>query len=818
MVRALAWSGGVVGRGCLLFALLGGWLLAALAMAAGYGPQPLQLDEETADLAANASALVLRDPGLQMQLPQVLQAMQAQQFEPVDPRQAENFGDSGAAVWLWFRIRNTSSSPLDARLLLNHTVVEQLQLWVLDAQAHVLSSARHGDFPSDDPTVQSSIPYRQVLLPLPLPAAQPVDVLLRVRMDGTQAFSTRLWSARALGEVTNTQYLIQGGYFGLLLVLAVYNLALYVALRERAYLAYVGYALALALFMGNWTGLARQYLWPQAYEWQSYAGTVLGMLASSGLLMFAQELLQVREMAPRLLPWVRLAMLLPLLNAAAMLLLGKQPWFFLAQFSALASLGMALSLGIYSMAARDPKGRPWMRSTALLFLTSTGLVLAGAGLVIGRNLGLVPHNGLTVFGIQIGSGIEMVMLSLGLALRVSRMREDARDKALDMERLRLRGQAAEEGLRAKSELLAAASHDLRQPLHALSLYFHQLAREPLGPAAQRSVQGMRRAVQSLLQLFNALLDLSKLEAGAVSVRPRPHPVHQLWDALDSEFRPLFQRKGLGLSFRPCPLWLQADPVLLQNIMRNYLSNALRYTQQGRVLVTARPRGNQHLLLQVWDTGVGLDEADQQRVFDAYVQLPNAQALGRSGLGLGLSIVRRSAELMGLPILLRSRKGRGSMFGIQVPCAPAQTSAHVATVAERQVDEPVAAESLVGLRVLVIDDDPQILEVLQDLLSQAGAQVGLATSIGQALQVCQSLGCPDILISDLRLGQDETGLDAVERIGDEFNTSIAALIVSGESSPQSQALVFQRGLPLLHKPLEFDTLRRAIIERLAAKSA
>ena len=232
---------------------------------------------------------------------------------------------------------------------------------------------------------------------------------------------------------------------------------------------------------------------------------------------------------------------------------------------------------------------------------------------------------------------------------------------------------AEAATRAKTQFLAAASHDLRQPLHALGMFAVALRDRNQDPALRPLIDKMSLALEAMDDLFSELMDLSRLDAGAVPVRPRELRLDEIFARLRLHFEPLAFDKGLALTLRGGRQRVHTDPLLLERILRNLVSNAIRCTRDGGVLVAARPRGRQ-VLLQVWDSGVGIALQDQQRVFDEFVQVQagpgpgSAEPARRKGLGLGLAIVRRLADLMQAPITLRSVPGRGSVFSLLLPMA------------------------------------------------------------------------------------------------------------------------------------------------------
>ena len=362
---------------------------------------------------------------------------------------------------------------------------------------------------------------------------------------------------------------------------------------------------------------------------------------------------------------------------------------------------------------------------------------------------------------------------------------------------------AERANSAKTRFLATASHDLRQPMHAIGLLVGVLRAElPAGP-----MQGLggriHQAVQAMESMFGSLLDISKLDAGAVQVQQEEFALQALWQRLDATLAPLAAAKGLNWTLRPSPHWLRSDPVLLERILANLCSNAIRYTDQGGVLVAARPwQGG--LRLQVIDSGRGIAAADRERAFDEFVRLEPQG--GSEGLGLGLAIVRRSAELLGMRVQLRSRPGRGSCFELQVPAA-----ACLAARPEPATDAQPAG-GLSGSFVLVLDDEAANREALAALLQQWGCLVAQAADADAALlELDRHLRTPDLLVTDLRLGPGPDGLQALQALRERCGGSLPALLLTAELV-SSQALPAQ--VLLLHKPAGPQRLRAALLALLA----
>jgi signal transduction histidine kinase len=359
-----------------------------------------------------------------------------------------------------------------------------------------------------------------------------------------------------------------------------------------------------------------------------------------------------------------------------------------------------------------------------------------------------------------------------------------------------------EANRAKSRLLAAASHDLRQPLHALNLQVAQLRAETEPAARERLSRRVEAVVASINGLFDGLLDVSKLDAGVVRPSVAPLPVQQILDRMDVAYAGAARIKGLELRVRPSPAWVLSDRVLLERIVGNLVGNAIRYTRQGAVLVGCR-QGATGLRIVVVDTGIGIPADQQQRVFEEFYQLDSAGAARGEGLGLGLSIVSRLAALLQHRVQLKSNVGRGSCFSVELPrCEPDVVPAPAA---------PAPADALRGRRVLVLDNDEQVLDSTASLLASWGCQV-------QALHRAADITSPsrpdaDVALVDMHLGEADDGLAAVARLHAHQGVTVPALIMTGDVSLATRERVAAAGLPLLEKPLTALRLRSALTRLL-----
>ncbi len=363
-------------------------------------------------------------------------------------------------------------------------------------------------------------------------------------------------------------------------------------------------------------------------------------------------------------------------------------------------------------------------------------------------------------------------------------------------------QQAEQASLAKSQFLAAASHDLRQPLYALGLFSTALEDMRLDTAGRNVARKIQDSIGAMETLFEGLLDLSKLEAGVIQPQFEAVPVDALFDRLSQIFLPLALDRGIELRLRSDGERVWSDPVLLQQVLANLVSNAVRWTHKGGVLIAVRHRGEQ-LRFEVWDTGPGIDADNLERIFDDYVQLHNPERDRRRGLGLGLSIARRSIALLGARIHVRSQIGRGSVFSFvqPLPSAPAITGAAL----DHERFAP-AVTRRGGLPVLVVEDDADVRFALMTLLQRWGVEVEAVGTADAALTRVVAGAQYGLMLVDYRLAGSLNGIDFIDRMRAISADPPPAVLITGESDPHLLRPAQGEPVPVLQKPVDRKQLR------------
>ncbi len=366
---------------------------------------------------------------------------------------------------------------------------------------------------------------------------------------------------------------------------------------------------------------------------------------------------------------------------------------------------------------------------------------------------------------------------------------------------------AEEANRGKTQFLAAASHDLRQPLHAMGLLAAALSAKVREPEVRDIVGSINLSVEALERLFSALMDISKLDAGAVAPVRVAFALGSLFARIERQFAPLAASRGLRLMLVRTRLWIDSDAVLLERVLANLIGNALRYTSHGGVVAGVRRR-NGELWIDVVDSGVGIAANEHDRIFDEFYRAGIARDGNRQGMGLGLAIVRRLARLLDHRLEFTSVPGRGSRFSVAIPrAAPGPASA----IPQR--DRRSSKSSLPGALIAVIDDEPSVVDGMRACLTQWGGNVVGGASTDEVLAALGDTGrYPDLIVADYRLAAGELGTTVIDRLRDEFGVFIPAMLVSGDASAQAITAMRASRLDMLLKPVVPASLRE-MAERL-----
>lgn len=496
---------------------------------------------------------------------------------------------------------------------------------------------------------------------------------------------------------------------------------------------------------------------------------------------------------------------------------GLGSWLFWGLGTAYHDVAIILIVVSYSLASvqlLSPQPRVFVLFTSVVLLPVVLRVASDAAHAWHWQLAAIL---LALFGITVLMG-RTYGSALGQAIALkARTDELAGQLRVEMAAAESARRAAEAASRAKTQFFAAASHDLRQPLHAMGLFAEALRQRTRDPEVAALVNSINESVDALEGLFGELLDITRIDTGGVEVQPAPVRLRELFARLRLHFEPIAFEKGLMLSFHGEQHVAQADPVLLERVLRNLVSNAIRYTDDGGVIVSCRTRGGE-LLVQVWDSGIGIPDAALPRIFDEFYQVHSSrevQAHQRKGLGLGLAIVKRLADLMAAPLAVRSRPGHGTVFSLRVPQGKAARGPSLAAGSSKA---PLGL-TLQGKQIVVVEDEVAVREGLVVVLQAWGASVIAFETVAalQAWLAQQPPSRPDLALVDFRLPDNATGIDALQALRAQWpGARLPAIMVTGSSLGGHEDQAVTHDYHLLIKPVLPNKLRAMIAFKLGMR--
>ena len=526
---------------------------------------------------------------------------------------------------------------------------------------------------------------------------------------------------------------------------------------------------------------------------------------------------QYKRASPVTLPeWLRWRLRSNIGSLAAAALWGATGWLFYGHGDGLQLTGLVIIIYTFSVA-----GVPVLSIQPRIYLGYAVLCL----LPLVVRIGLVGDNEHYLL-----AGELLLIISLTIVLantyrqalqRIIELKVQGDEMAVQ---LRIETQAADDARRtaeianrAKTQFFTAASHDLRQPLHAMGLFAEALRQRVHEPEVAQLVNSINESVDALEGLFSELLDITRIDTGGIEVHDQHFEVGDILRKLRLHFEPAAFEKGLALRLRGGQRVVFADPLLVERILRNLVSNAIRYTNDGSVLVSCRQRG-QRVLLQVWDTGVGIREQEQLKIFDEFYQVPGGRVVDpeqRKGLGLGLAIVKRLAQLMKAPLTLRSQSGRGTVFTLELPLGKAPRAP-----AQVLPGKGPVGITLAGRLIVIVEDEPAVRAGLEVLLKGWGADIAAFESVAESAAwatTCDpEIVQPDLLIVDYRLEEGRTGVDAIQVLRQRFGLRVPAILVTGSTMTGHEKDAQVHDFHLLIKPVVPNKLRAMIAFKLGVK--
>ena len=490
----------------------------------------------------------------------------------------------------------------------------------------------------------------------------------------------------------------------------------------------------------------------------------------------------------------------------------------LSAHASVARLGWMVFAELPVQEAYAPLYSALIRS-ALLLLSGFGVAIV-AGLLLARKM-VVPIRTLQESAARIGSGdlTKRIDIATGdelelLGEQFNRMAAQLQESHGTLEaKVEARTRELEVANLAKSRFLAVASHDLRQPLHALGLFVAQLRGCTRVHERQQLISRIEAALSAMNELFNALLDISKLDAGVLTPKRADFSVAQLLRYIESTFAESAREKGLSFRTVPSSLWVRSDYILLGRIVSNLVANAIRYTSNGRLLIGCR-RHLGEVRVEVWDTGPGIAKDQHRNIFSEFYRLSASDRDQPGGLGLGLAIVDRLSRLLNHPIAVKSEPGRGSCFSVTIPVVAIPTEA---------VSVAVPASPLLhatdGKLVVVIDNDPLVLEGMGGLMQNWGCSVVTGDNEQAALAGLRGYRRrPDVIICDYHLSNGRTGIEAIAQLRYALAAPIPAFLMTGDTDSEPKRQAKDNGYVLLQKPVHPMALRATLSQVLRTRDA
>jgi len=689
-----------------------------------------------------------------------------------------NFGYTSSVYWARFRVKSLAKMQ-DWLLEFSYPMFDRIDFYMPDTLGrYTLRTA--GDAL---PFSKREIPYRNYVFHLP--AALLNDSIqtfyLRLETESSVSVPLTIWSHNALTAKINQEQFALGLYYGIFLVMIFYNLFVFIALRDLDYFYYVMYIIGFGMFQFCWNGLGYEYLWQDAVWWNNITPIFFMSFTGVWVILFSRGFLNTKQYTPKVDRWLSFLIWLCVVLNALSFILNYSTAIKLAYIVPIALLPTIIPTGIIVLRKGFRPARYYLLAWTLFLVTAVLSVL--------RNFGLMPTNFISLYGTQIGSALEVVLLSLGLADRINTFRhekEEAQHAALENQKLALESrEAALESLRKsdrlKDEFLANTSHELRTPLNGIIGIAESLIDGATGDLPKSTVQNLLMIAASgrrLSHLVNDLLDFSKLKNRDLTLQKKSVDIRQLVDVVLRLSEPLVGKKSLRLTNRIAPdvPAVLGDENRLQQILHNLVGNAIKFTESGDVTVSAAVQSDR-LVISVSDTGIGIPREKFRDIFKSFEQVDASISRDYGGTGLGLAITKQLVELHDGEIYVESELGKGSRFSFTLPlsgnapdslAAPSPTPVYEFStpILNDSLSSPKSTAESGVPRVLIVDDEPVNLQVLTNILSLHHYKVVKSSSGIEALDMIRQGLRPDLVILDVMMPK-MSGFEACQLIRQQY---------------------------------------------------
>ena len=828
------------------FRLIRYWSILCLLIVwtAGARGADLQLDGKPDPRPINLTPYwsVLEDTDKKWTIDDVTGAELAARFsQPKLKADSLNFGLRQSAIWLRITIANKSEREIRRMLEIAFTHLHHVDFYEPADFGFTHISTGHSK-----PFAERLVNHRHFVFPLRIPAGSELTYYLRVATGTTLDIPTKLWEPKAFEKQSLNEYIGQALYFGMLLALGLYNFLLFVSLRDRTYLYYVMFVTANALSVIAFSGVAYQFLWPESPGWSMISSMIGFALTGITLLMFQRRLLATDVTVPMLDKVIRTFIALNVLQMIGFWVLPYHKIIGIGITLDMMNMLLALIVGITCKLRGQRSARFFLLAFSCLVFTAVLTALRSYGIKG------IP-NFISVYGIQIGSALEMLLLSLALADRFNQMKrekESAQQQLVDSlkrserileqrvaertdellrtnrelveheKALEAAKEVAEEASRMKSAFLANMSHEIRTPMNAVIGMAYLALRTDLNGKQRDYVEKIHRAAVSLLGIINDILDFSKIEAGKLTIETTDFSLHEVLANVSTVTSQRAAEKGLRYVFDVAddvPVHLSGDPLRLGQVLINLISNAIKFTPQGKVQMRCRvasnvPEGVQ-LRFEIEDTGIGMSPEQMSKLFQAFSQADDSTTRKYGGTGLGLAISRRLVEMMGGSMSLQSQEGVGSTFTFTL---------RFGLGALTTLSLPSLPERLLGCRVLVVDDNPAAREILTNLVEGFGLPVNAVSGASEALVAIRNadLGTPyDLVLADLGMPEMNGAelAQAIRQAGLAHIPKVILVTAFGREDVMRQA----ENAPIdavLFKPIDQSLLHDTFVNVLAKDGA